>query len=86
MNKTTGKESTRLTDFNEANWGLVTSGFIQSIKTNLSSDAKFAAIVSDAKNFAKVNQRADATATPPTVHEQEYEERALLRDDTTDEE
>jgi hypothetical protein len=84
VNKTTGKESTRSTDFNQTNWGAVTSGYITSIGKSLASDSKFDALVANAKSFAKVNQR-DRTTTSPMI-EQEFDERAELCDDESDDE
>jgi hypothetical protein len=84
VNKATGKESTRTTDFNQSNWGTVTSSYILSIKKALASDIKFGAIITDARSFAKVSQRGDATATTTTGLEEEYDERAQLCDDESD--
>jgi hypothetical protein len=86
VNKVTGKESTRTTDFNQSNWGAVTSSYIQSIKKNLSSDIKFDAVIADARSSVKVSQRGDATATAmmTTGLDEEYDERAQLSDDESD--
>jgi hypothetical protein len=82
VNKVTGKESTKSTDFNQTNWGTITSGYLSSIKKNLSDGKKFDAIIKDAMGFAKVNQRGESTATSSTIPEHEMaNERAFLADD-----
>ena len=35
INKATGKESTKMTDFNQANWASVTNGYLLSMKKAL---------------------------------------------------
>ena len=82
VNKATGKESTRSTDFNQANWGTATSGYIEAMKKL----SKFDDIIADARSFAKVNQRGDTTTNSSAVLEQELDERAHLCDDESDDE
>jgi len=86
VNKVTGKESTRTTDFNQSNWGAVTSSYILSIKKNLSLDTKFDAVIADVRSFLKVSQCGDATmtATATTVPKEEYDERIQLSDDESE--
>jgi len=86
MNKVTGKESTRTTDFNQSNWGAVTSSYIQSIKKNLSSDIKFDAVITDVRSSMKVSQHGDATVTTMTTTglDEEYDERTQLSNDKSD--
>ena len=54
INKATGKESTKMMDFNQANWASVTNGYLLSMKKALSSTSKFDLIISAAKTFVKV--------------------------------
>jgi hypothetical protein len=85
VNKTTGKESSKLTDFNQANWATVTSGYLSSIKKTLSSPAKFDAIINAAKSFIKATSRTgDTTNTNTSTGEQDLDERAFLCDDDSD--
>jgi hypothetical protein len=86
MNKVTGKESTRATDFNLANWGTATSSYIRSIKKALSTDTKFEAIINDTRSYAKVNQRGDMAIISSTIPEEDFDVRAQLCDDESDDE
>ena len=83
VNKATGKESTRTTDFNQANWGTITSGYILSIQKNLSNDIKFDGVIADVQKFAKANTQCgdSATALPSSAPEQEFDEHTQLCDD-----
>ena len=84
VNKATGKESSKLTDFNQANWVTVTSGYFSSIKKTLSSPAKCDAIINAAKSFIKATSRTGDTGTLTSTVEQDLDERALLCDDDSD--
>ena len=72
INKATGKELTKMTDFNQVNWASVTNGYLLSMKKALSSTSKFDLIISAAKTFMKATFRtgdttastSDATAQP----------------------
>jgi hypothetical protein len=84
MNKATGKESTKSTDFNLANWGAITNGYLSSIKKTL-SDKKFDGIINDAMSFTKVSRRGESTAASSATADQELaNERAFLVDDDSD--
>ena len=70
INKATGKESTKATDFNQANWATITNGYVVSIKKNLFSPKKLDPIVNAAKSFVKATSRAGDTSTLSTSAEQ----------------
>ena len=75
INKATGKESTKMMDFNQANWASVTNGYLFSIKKALSSTSKFDLVISAAKTFMKVTFRTGnttASAKQNTLDEQAY--------------
>jgi hypothetical protein len=80
INKATGKESTKTTDFNQANWATITTGYLSSIKKTLSSASKFNEIVNAAKSFMKITSRTGDTAFD-TSAKQDINERAFLCDD-----
>lgn len=82
VNVVTGKESTKSTDFNQANWGAITNGYLSSIKKNLANNGKFDRIITDAMGFAKVNRRGDSALSSPE-HDLS-DERACLCDDDSD--
>ena len=64
INKATGKESTKMMDFNQANWASVTNSYLLSMKKALSSTSKFDLIISAAKTFVKATFRTgDTTAS-----------------------
>ena len=79
VNKVTGKESTRATDFNLANWGTATNSYVLSIKKNLLDD-KFDIIIADAMCSTKGNLRDLGTMS--TVPKEEYDEHAWLCNDS----
>ena len=83
INKATGKESTKTTDFNHTNWAMITSSYLSNIKTNLSSAGKFDRIINDSKSFMKMvtSQSGDTTFNSAA---QDTDERALLCDDDSD--
>jgi len=88
INKATGKESTKTTDFNQANWGPIINGYLLSIKKALSSPSKLNPIIKAAKSFMKATSRiGDSTAFNITSAEQDMpvDERALLCDDSESE-
>ena len=53
INKATGKESMKMTDFNQANWAMITTGYLSSIKKTLSAKSKSNSIIKAAKSFLK---------------------------------
>jgi hypothetical protein len=70
-----------MTDFNQANWGAITIGYILSIKKTLSTANKFDPIINAAKSFLKITSRTgDTTAIDDTA--EPVDERALLCDDS----
>lgn len=77
LNLATGKESTKLTDFNQANWGKATTEFLRSAKENFKTDKKFQEIVDLTKVFSKHDQQTVGKATPP----KEDQGRGPLLDD-----
>ena len=82
INKATGKESSKTTDFNQANWATVTDSYLLSIKKALSSESKFDLIINAAKSFLKITTwTGDTTAFNDTSAEQNMDERAFLCDD-----
>lgn len=80
VNVSTQRKSTRSTDFNQANWGSATTGYIQSIKSLTAN--KFDAIITEAMKASKLTQRNKA-ATMLSDNE-ELDERAVLCDDDSD--
>ena len=88
INKATGKESTKTTDFNQPNWGPITNGYLLSIKKALSSPSKLNPIIKAAKSFMKATSRfGDSTAFNSMVERDTMpvDERALLCDDSESE-
>jgi hypothetical protein len=85
INKSTGKESTKLTDFNQANWAAITNGYLSSIKKALTSESKYKPIIEAAKKLMKATSRTGESYVTTGV-EQEIDERAFLRDDDSDSE
>jgi hypothetical protein len=86
INKATGKESTKATDFNQANWATITNGYLVSIKKALSSASKLNIIIDAAKHFVKATSRpgqAGDTLITSTGLE-DMDERAFLCDDDSD--
>lgn len=75
FNVVTGKESTKLTEFNQTNWGKATKDYIRLAKDSLSTDIEFKKIVKLARPFAK---RRTAVETTPAEGDQE---RVLLVSD-----
>ena len=70
-------------DFNQANWAMITNGYLSSIKMTLSAPSKFDIIIKAAKSFVKATTRTgDTTAFNDTSAEQD--ERAFLCDDESD--
>ena len=53
INKVTCKESTKMTDFNQANWATITNSYLTSIKKTLSAPSKFNVFIKAAKSFVK---------------------------------
>jgi hypothetical protein len=80
VNKTTGKPSTKLTDFNQANWSAATNSYLSLIKGL--SDSKFKAIIKSAMAIAKATQRPEASSMAPD--EDLADERACLVSDDSD--
>ena len=80
-----GKETTKGTDFNHANWGDVANGYLSGIKSaffqsKLESDRrKMDQIIEKALDISK--DRRKYSATSAVAHEN-ANERALLRDDS----
>jgi hypothetical protein len=56
----TGKPSTKLMDFNQANWSAATNSYLSSIKGL--SDSKFKAIIKSAMAIAKATQCPEASS------------------------
>jgi hypothetical protein len=83
VNKATGKESSKMTDFNQANWAMITNGYLLSIKKALSPPGKFDPIINAAKNFVKVTSRTGDSLNK-SGGDQEVDERAFLCDDASD--
>ena len=76
-----------MTDFNQANWAMITNGYLLSIKKAFTgrSASKFDDIINEAKSFLKATCRTgDSTAFNNTSAEQDVDERALLCDDDSD--
>ena len=84
INKATGKESTKSTDFNQTNWAMITNGYLTSIKKTLSSPSKFDPIINEAKSFVKATSRPSDSTAFNTSPEQDMDERAFLCDDDSD--
>jgi hypothetical protein len=85
INKATGKESTKATDFNQANWATITTGYLASIKKALSSASKLNIIINAAKSFVKATSRPGPGDTlNVTSTQQDMDERAFLCDDDSD--
>ena len=85
VNKMTGKESMKASNFNQANWGAVMSDYLSSIKKNLSGSKKFDNIIQEAMSFAKLCWWGESTATSSTAPEHEVgNERVLLADDSNE--
>ena len=84
INKATGKESTKTTDFNQANWATITNGYLSSIKKAFTgrNASKFDDTINEAKSFLKATSRAGDSNN--TSAKQEMDERALLCDDDSD--
>ena len=82
LNTVSGKESTRLNNFNHTNWGDEANGYLLSIKNSLSDDSKFDRIVNQAMRMAMANRKKDFAASA-AVNE-DANERALLADDSDD--
>ena len=82
LNTVSGKESTRLNNFNHTNWGDEANGYLLSIKNSLSDDSKFDRIVNQAMRMAMANRKKNFTASA-AVNE-DANERALLADDSDD--
>jgi lysozyme family protein len=81
INKATGKESTKTTDFNQANWATITNGYLSSIKKALSSPSKFNPIIDAAKRFVKATSRIGDTTAFDNTAEEDKDVRAFLCDD-----
>ena len=78
----TGKESTRATDFGQANWGPSIQGYIASIRKSV-KEKDFDRIIDEAKKFASLRQRAAAsTSSATTTNHDVMDERACLADDS----
>ena len=85
INKATGKELTKMTDFNQTNWTMITNSYLSSIKKTLSSASKFDPIVDTAKSFVKATSRTgDSTMAFNDTQAQDMDERAFLCDDDDD--
>jgi hypothetical protein len=82
LNTVSGKESTRLNNFNHTNWGDEANGYLLSIKNSLSDDKKFDRVVNQAMRIAMANRKKDFVASA-AVNE-DANERALLADDSDD--
>ena len=80
INKATGNESMKMTDFNQANWVSVTNGYLLSMKKALSSTSKFDLIISAAKTFVKATFRTGNTTA--SAKQNTLDERAYLCDDS----
>jgi hypothetical protein len=80
VNNATGKESTKTTDFNQANWATITNGYLTSMKKTLSPASNFDVIINAAKTFLKSTSRAGDTKTS-AEGDTLVDERALLCDD-----
>ena len=82
VNKATGKESTKMTDFNQVNWATITgtNGYLSSVKKTLSSASKINNIINAAKGFLKATSRTGDSTTLSA----EQDERAFLCDDESD--
>lgn len=71
-----------MTDFNQANWATITTGYLSSIKKTLSAESKSNSIIKAAKSFLKATSRtAGDTAFPSVEQETTMDERAFLCDD-----
>jgi hypothetical protein len=82
INQATGKESTKTTDFNQANWAAITTSYLLSIKKTLSPASKFDSIIDAAKGFMKITSRTGDTTAVNIPAEQDMDERAFLCDDS----
>ena len=80
VNKATGKESTKMTDFNQVNWATITNGYLSSVKKTLSSASKINDIINAAKGFLKATSRTGDSTTLSA----EQDERAFLCDNESD--
>ena len=80
VNKATGKESTKMTNFNQVNWATITNGYLSSVKKTLSSASKINDIINAAKGFLKATSRTGDSTTLSA----EQDERAFLCDDESD--
>jgi hypothetical protein len=80
VNKMTGKPSTKLTDFNQANWSATTNSYLSSIKGL--SDSKFKAIIKSAMAIAKATQRPETSSMAP--NEDLADEHTCLVSDDSD--
>jgi hypothetical protein len=58
------------------------TGYLSSIKKNLSPASKFDVIIKAAKSFMKITSRGDTTTFNDTSTEGDMDERAFLCDDT----
>jgi hypothetical protein len=74
-----------MTDFNQANWAVITNGYLLSIKKAFSGSkaSKFDVIINNAKSFLKATTRS-GDSTVKTSAEQAMDERAFLCDDDSD--
>lgn len=86
---TTGKESSKTTDFNQGNWAVKTTGYLGSIKKTFSTANlnRFNDIVNAAKTFVKTTSRSglgDTSTFNLNKSEQDVDERAFLCDDESD--
>ena len=80
INKAIGKESTKTTDFNQANWA-ITNGYLSSILL----PSKFDNNINEAKSFLKAtSQTGDSASFNTTSVEQDMDEQALFCDDDSD--
>lgn len=81
VNKATGKSSTKMTDFNQANWSAPTNSYLASIKGL--SDSKFNVIIKAAMAIAKATQPAEAPSSMGSNNDP-ADERACLASDDSD--
>jgi hypothetical protein len=84
VNRSTGKESTRLTGFSDVAWGKATRSYATSARSL--ANVKFDAIVKDAKEFLKpIRSRNKSTAEAMDViniDDDDDDERAHLVDNS----